>query len=119
MEETLIRMHLFSSWSVPELTADLSFIEPRVLCKLSQASPREAIHDVRQSIVESTETCIHSCFSLAFNGTKLNDFMELGDVEGITPDSELDLILSKNLFVCFSGTSNLPSSCIQPWPCMY
>ncbi|KAG0305797.1 Intracellular distribution of mitochondria [Dissophora globulifera] len=51
------------------------------------ASPREAIQDVRQSIVESTETCIHSCFSLAFNGTKLNDFMELGDVEGITPDN--------------------------------
>lgn len=82
------------SYAVPELTADLLFIEPR-FCKLSQASPREAIHDVRQSIVESTETCIHSCFSLAFNGTKLNDFMELGDVEGITPDSELDLILSK------------------------
>ncbi|KAF9090031.1 Intracellular distribution of mitochondria [Mortierella sp. AD031] len=58
------------------------------------ASPREAIQDVRQSIVESTETCIHSCFSLAFNGVKLNDFMELGDVEGITPDSELDLVLN-------------------------
>ncbi|KAG0377480.1 Intracellular distribution of mitochondria [Mortierella sp. AD032] len=58
------------------------------------ASPREAIQDVRQSIVESTETCIHSCFSLAFNGIKLNDFMELGDVEGITPDSELDLVLN-------------------------
>ncbi|KAG0208924.1 Intracellular distribution of mitochondria [Mortierella sp. GBA30] len=58
------------------------------------ASPREAIQDVRQSIIESTETCMHSCFSLAFNGKKLNDFMELGDVEGITPDSELDLILN-------------------------
>ncbi|KAF9948959.1 Intracellular distribution of mitochondria [Mortierella alpina] len=58
------------------------------------ASPREAIQDVRQSIIESTETCMHSCFSLAFNGNKLNDFMELGDVEGITPDSELDLILN-------------------------
>ncbi|KAG0235322.1 clustered mitochondria-domain-containing protein [Mortierella sp. GBAus27b] len=58
------------------------------------ASPREAIQDVRQSIVESTETCMHSCFSLAFNGQKLNDFMELGNVEGITPDSELDLILN-------------------------
>ncbi|KAF9971512.1 Intracellular distribution of mitochondria [Actinomortierella ambigua] len=57
------------------------------------ASPHEAIQDVRQSIVESTETCIHSCFSLAFNGVKLNDFMELGDVEGITPDAELDLVL--------------------------
>ncbi|KAK3828540.1 MAG: clustered mitochondria-domain-containing protein [Benniella sp.] len=58
------------------------------------ASPREAIQDVRQSIVESTETCMHSCFSLAFNGQKLNDFMELGNVEGITPDSELDLVLN-------------------------
>ncbi|KAF9204606.1 Intracellular distribution of mitochondria [Haplosporangium sp. Z 27] len=58
------------------------------------ATPREAIQDVRQSIVESTETCIHSCFSLSFNGKKLNDFMELGDVEGITPDSELDLVLN-------------------------
>jgi protein TIF31 len=38
---------------------------------------------------------MHSCFSLAFDGQKLNDFMELGNVEGITPDSELDLVLSK------------------------
>ncbi|GAB5586112.1 Intracellular distribution of mitochondria [Umbelopsis nana] len=56
------------------------------------ASPREAIHDIKQSIIESPETCIYSCFYLTFNGEKLNDFQELGEVEGITTESELLLV---------------------------
>ncbi|KAI8076797.1 clustered mitochondria-domain-containing protein [Halteromyces radiatus] len=56
------------------------------------ASPREAIHDIKQSIMESPETCAHSCFYLSFNGKRINDFMELGEVEGITTESELHLV---------------------------
>ncbi|KAI8337160.1 clustered mitochondria-domain-containing protein [Chlamydoabsidia padenii] len=56
------------------------------------ASPREAIHDIKQSIMESPETCAYSCFYLSFNGKRINDFMELGEVEGITTESELQLV---------------------------
>ncbi|ORZ01071.1 clustered mitochondria-domain-containing protein [Syncephalastrum racemosum] len=55
-------------------------------------TPREAITDLKQSIMESPETCTHSCFSLAFNGQRLNDFMELAEIEGITTESELELV---------------------------
>ncbi|RCI02054.1 Intracellular distribution of mitochondria, partial [Rhizopus stolonifer] len=55
-------------------------------------SPREAIQDIKQSIMESPDTCAHSCFYLAYKGKRINDFMELGEVEGITPESELELI---------------------------
>ncbi|RUS33254.1 clustered mitochondria-domain-containing protein [Jimgerdemannia flammicorona] len=56
------------------------------------ASPREAIHDIKQSIIESPETCIYSCFYLSYKGVRLNDFMDLGEIEGVTPQSEFELI---------------------------
>ncbi|KAL0073572.1 clustered mitochondria-domain-containing protein [Phycomyces blakesleeanus] len=56
------------------------------------ASPREAMHDIKQSIMESPETCAHSCFYLAFKGKRVNDFNELGEIEGITPECELELV---------------------------
>ncbi|KAI9249451.1 clustered mitochondria-domain-containing protein [Phascolomyces articulosus] len=56
------------------------------------ASPREAIHDIKQSVMESPESCAHSCFYLALNGTRLNDFAELGEIEGMTPETELQLV---------------------------
>ncbi|CAO3674712.1 unnamed protein product [Rhizopus microsporus] len=55
-------------------------------------SPRESIQDIKQSIMESPETCVHSCFYLSFNGKRINDFIELGEVEGITADSVLELV---------------------------
>ncbi|KAL1922247.1 uncharacterized protein VTP21DRAFT_9786 [Calcarisporiella thermophila] len=55
-------------------------------------SPHEIIHEVRQLVMESPEAFMYSCFYLAFEGKRLNDFIELGDVEGLTPESELDLI---------------------------
>ncbi|KAI8144263.1 clustered mitochondria-domain-containing protein [Fennellomyces sp. T-0311] len=56
------------------------------------ASPREAIHDIKQSVMESPETCAHSCFYLALNGKRLNDFAELGEIEGMTTETELQLV---------------------------
>ncbi|ORX48226.1 hypothetical protein DM01DRAFT_1376834 [Hesseltinella vesiculosa] len=55
-------------------------------------SARESIQDIKQSIMESPETCVHSCFYLKFNGKRINDFLELGEVENITTDSELELV---------------------------
>lgn len=45
--------------------------------------------------MESPDTCANSCFYLAFNGKRINDYLELGEVEGITPESELALIEGK------------------------
>ncbi|KAI8359983.1 clustered mitochondria-domain-containing protein [Blakeslea trispora] len=55
-------------------------------------SPREAIQDIKQSIMESPDTCSHSCFYLAYKGKRVNDFMELGEIEGISTESELELV---------------------------
>ncbi|KAI8636869.1 clustered mitochondria-domain-containing protein [Parasitella parasitica] len=55
-------------------------------------SPRENIQDIKQSIMESPETCANSCFYLAFKGKRVNDYLELGEIEGITPESELELV---------------------------
>ena len=57
-----------------------------------QTSPRENIQDIKQSIMESPDTCANSCFYLAFKGKRVNDYFELGEIEGITPESELELI---------------------------
>lgn len=46
--------------------------------------------------MESPETCAHSCFSLALNGERLNDFAELAEVEGITTETTLELLEGTN-----------------------
>ncbi|OBZ85999.1 Clustered mitochondria [Choanephora cucurbitarum] len=55
-------------------------------------SPREAIQDIKQSIMESPDTCAHSCFYLTHKGKRINDFMELGEIEGISTESQLELV---------------------------
>lgn len=42
--------------------------------------------------MESPDTCANSCFYLSFNGKRVNDYLELGEIEGITPESELEMI---------------------------
>ncbi|KAL7335666.1 Intracellular distribution of mitochondria [Mucor circinelloides] len=56
------------------------------------ASPRENIQDIKQSIMESPDTCANSCFYLAYKGKRVNDYLELGEIEGITTESELELV---------------------------
>lgn len=55
-------------------------------------SAQEQIQDIRQSIIELPDTVQYSCFHLEHNGVRINDFVELSDVPGITPDSELTLV---------------------------
>ncbi|KAG1469939.1 hypothetical protein G6F56_002970 [Rhizopus delemar] len=50
-------------------------------------SLRESVLDIKQSIMESPETCAHSCFYLTLNGNRLNDYVELGEVEGMTAET--------------------------------
>ncbi|KAK6344545.1 Intracellular distribution of mitochondria [Orbilia brochopaga] len=55
-------------------------------------STQEQVQDIRQSIIELPDTFQYSCFHLEHNGERINDFVELSDVPGITPDSELVLV---------------------------
>lgn len=42
--------------------------------------------------MESPDTCANSCFYLAYKGARVNDYLELGEIEGITTESELELV---------------------------
>lgn len=57
-----------------------------------QVSSQEAVHDVRQSIIETPGTFQYSCFHLEHKGQRINDFIQLSEVEGLTPESELNLV---------------------------
>ncbi|KAF2455805.1 clustered mitochondria-domain-containing protein [Lineolata rhizophorae] len=56
------------------------------------ASPQEQVQDIRQSLVELPHTFQYSCFHLEHSGTPMNDFVDLGEVPGIGPDSVLTLV---------------------------
>ncbi|KAF2107444.1 clustered mitochondria-domain-containing protein [Lophiotrema nucula] len=55
-------------------------------------STQEQVQDLRQSIVETPQTFQYSCFHLDFNGQRINDFIELSEVQGLQADSELTLV---------------------------
>ncbi|PMD34022.1 eukaryotic translation initiation factor-like protein 3 subunit CLU1/TIF31 [Hyaloscypha variabilis F] len=55
-------------------------------------SSQEAIHDVRQSIIELPGTLQYSCFHLEHNGERINDFIQISEVKGLTSNSELTLV---------------------------
>jgi len=55
-------------------------------------SSQEAIHDVRQSIIELPGTFQYSCFHLEHKGERINDFVQISEVPGLTAESELHLI---------------------------
>jgi protein TIF31 len=57
-----------------------------------QVSNQEQVQDVRQSIVELPGTFQYTCFHLEFNGNRINDFVELSEVEGLEADSEIVLV---------------------------
>lgn len=55
-------------------------------------STQEAIHDVRQSIIETPGTFQYSCFHLEHKGERINDFVQVSEIPGLAADSELYLI---------------------------
>ncbi|EAW09658.1 translation initiation factor 3 subunit CLU1 [Aspergillus clavatus NRRL 1] len=55
-------------------------------------SSQEQVQDVRQSIVELPGTFQYTCFHLEFNGKRINDFVELSEVEDLKADSEIVLV---------------------------
>jgi protein TIF31 len=55
-------------------------------------SPLEQIHEIRQSIIEHPVAVQYSCFHLEHNGQRINDFVQVSDVEGLAADSELHVV---------------------------
>ncbi|KAJ3299983.1 Intracellular distribution of mitochondria [Borealophlyctis nickersoniae] len=50
------------------------------------------VQDIRQVIYDSPDAQFRTCFYLAFDGKRVSDLLELGEIEGFTPDSELTLV---------------------------
>ena len=55
-------------------------------------SSQEQVQDIRQSIVDQPFAMQYTCFHLEHNGERINDFVELADVPGITADSTITLV---------------------------
>ena len=55
-------------------------------------STAEQVQDLRQSIIEMPHTFQYSCFHLEHEGKRINDYVELSEVEGLQADSVLTLV---------------------------
>ncbi|KAK0113164.1 Intracellular distribution of mitochondria [Cadophora gregata] len=72
-----------------QLTVNLPHAPKKIQIMVSS---QEAIHDVRQSVIETPGTFQYSCFHLEHKGQRINDFIQLSEVDDITSDSELTLV---------------------------
>lgn len=55
-------------------------------------STEEQVQDIRQSIMEAPNGLAYTCFHLKHKAKRVNDFVRLSEVEGISPESELTLV---------------------------
>ena len=62
-----------------------------------QLSNHDTVQDIRQIILEKPECCYRTCFSLYLDKMRLDDFMELHDIPGLT-DSSLIKVVDGNSF---------------------
>ncbi|KAI1106852.1 clustered mitochondria-domain-containing protein [Jackrogersella minutella] len=54
--------------------------------------PQEQVHELRQSIIELPSAFQYSCFHLEHAGERINDFVQISDVKGLGPESEIRLV---------------------------
>ncbi|KAJ1983333.1 Intracellular distribution of mitochondria [Dimargaris cristalligena] len=76
----------------PEPMLELSVKIPGGKALNLVASPAETVGDIKQNVIESPESCMHSCFYLQFNGERLSEFAELNDIEGLVSGSQLVMV---------------------------
>eukprot|EP00794_Sanderia_malayensis_P014402 gene14402-15902_t len=62
--------------------------EPSVL----QISNHDTVQEIRQVVLDRPESCFRTCFSLHFNGNRLDDFVELHTIEDIGEDSIVKVV---------------------------
>ncbi|ORY69814.1 clustered mitochondria-domain-containing protein [Pseudomassariella vexata] len=55
-------------------------------------SSQEQVHELRQSIIEMPAAFQYSCFHLEHAGERINDFIQVSDIKGVGPESEIRLV---------------------------
>ncbi|KAI1327847.1 putative eukaryotic translation initiation factor 3 subunit CLU1/TIF31 [Xylariaceae sp. FL0255] len=71
----------------------LSIILPNEPHKINvMVSPQEQIHELRQSVIELPSAFQYSCFHFEHDGERINDFVQISDVKGLGPESEVRLV---------------------------
>ncbi|KAL7626933.1 Intracellular distribution of mitochondria [Parahypoxylon ruwenzoriense] len=55
-------------------------------------SPQEQVHELRQSVIELPAAFQYSCFHLEHAGERINDFVQISDVNGLGPEAEIRLV---------------------------
>ncbi|KAI1265127.1 putative eukaryotic translation initiation factor 3 subunit CLU1/TIF31 [Xylariaceae sp. FL1019] len=55
-------------------------------------SPQEQVHELRQSVIELPQAFQYSCFHFEHARERINDFVQISDVNGLGPDAEIRLV---------------------------
>ncbi|KAI0118853.1 clustered mitochondria-domain-containing protein [Nemania sp. FL0031] len=55
-------------------------------------SPQEQIHELRQSVIEHPDAFQYSCFHFEHKGERINDFVQISDVNGLGPGADIRLV---------------------------
>ncbi|KAF9875659.1 hypothetical protein CkaCkLH20_07040 [Colletotrichum karsti] len=55
-------------------------------------SPQEQVHEVRQSIIDLPVAFQYTCFHLEHRGERINDFLPIAEIQGLTDDPEVSLV---------------------------
>ena len=53
---------------------------------------KDTVNDLLQYASEHAESCYRTCLAVYFKGKKLDNFIELGSVEGLEADSTIKLV---------------------------
>ncbi|KAJ2802575.1 Intracellular distribution of mitochondria, partial [Coemansia guatemalensis] len=56
------------------------------------ATAQETVQDIKHVVSETPATIEYSCFYLTHNGSRLNEASELGEIEDLEKDSQLELL---------------------------
>ncbi len=66
-----------------------------ILDALRQVSTKDTVHDLLQFALERPECCYRTCLSVRLLGKRLDDFTELGMIEGLVDGATLELVEGK------------------------
>ncbi|KAJ1914549.1 Intracellular distribution of mitochondria [Mycoemilia scoparia] len=53
---------------------------------------QEPIQNIKQVVTETADTMEYSCFSLSYNGTRLNEFTEIGEIADLPMEAVLEVV---------------------------
>ncbi|XP_031550707.1 clustered mitochondria protein homolog [Actinia tenebrosa] len=78
---------------IPIGTLTLQFIVPGTSEPVTAMfSLQDNVQDLRQIVLDRPESCYRTCFSLVFDGTRLDDFAELHMIEGLKDNCVIKIV---------------------------